>query len=446
MRPTRRARARGLLVDISPLRLDRDFRLLWLGQVVSTLGRQVTVVVLPYQLYVLTGSPLSIGLLALVQLVPILVFSLGGGALADACDRRRLLILTLTGLMACSVALFAISLLPSPPVPLLYVIAAISAGIGAVDQPARSSATPRLVPRERLTAAIALGQLSFQASGVAGPALGGLILAGIGIAPGYLFDAMTFAAVLVSLLLMAPIPPTPGARRPGLAAVGEGLRFAAARPAILGSFVIDLNAMIFGMPSALFPLLALDVFKVGPAGVGLLTAAPAAGALIGAVLTGWTTRVRRVGLAVIASVVVWGLAITGFGLALFSFPLALLLLAVAGAADVISAVFRSTLLQVMAPDELRGRLSAIHILVVTSGPRLGDAEASAVAALAGAQVSAISGGLLSLAGLAVVAWAFPALRAFDIARLAAESKDRPPPSEPPASGPGASYPGASART
>jgi MFS family permease len=416
----RRGRARRLLVDVTPLRLDRDFRLMWLGQVVSTMGRAVTVIVLPYQLYVLTGTPLSIGLLALVQLVPILTFALGGGAVADAVDRRRLLLVTQAGLMVCSLGLFGLALLPSPPVVLIYAVAFVAAGVGAIDQPTRSSATPRLVPRERLPAAIALGQLSFQVSGVVGPALGGLILVTVGVAAGYLVDAVTFLAALAALLAIRPIPPLAGAARPGLAAVAEGLRFAFRRRAILGCSVVDLDAMVFGMPTALFPVMALGVFGVGPGGIGLMAAAPAAGALVGALLTGTLSHVRYTGRAILVSVAVWGIAITGFGLSVFSFPLALLCLAVAGAADVMSAILRSSLVQMITPDELRGRVSAIHIVVVTSGPRLGDAEASAVAALAGAQISAVSGGLLSLVGLALAARAFPELAAFDMRQAMAE--------------------------
>ncbi len=422
-RRRRRDRARRLLVDTAPLRLDRDFRLLWIGQTISGMGRQVTVIVLPYQLYVLTGSALSIGLLALVQLVPILAFALGGGVVADAMDRRRLLLVTQAGLAVTSLALAGIALLPAPPVPLIYVVAFFAAGLGAIDQPARSSAIPRLVPRERLQAAIAIGQVNYQAAGVIGPALGGVILLLFGVAVGYLVDALTFLAAIVALLLIRPIPPLAGAARPGLAAVVEGLRFAIRRRAILGSLIVDLNAMVFGMPTALFPALALDVFRVGPAGVGLMAAAPAAGALLGALLTGWVVRIRRTGRAILLAVAVWGLAITGFGLAAFSFPLALAFLALAGAADVVSAVLRSALAQMITPDRLRGRVSAIHILVVTSGPRLGDAEASAVAAVVGPQVSAVSGGLLSLVGLGLTALAFPQLRRFDISRAAAEDPD-----------------------
>lgn len=408
----RRRRFGGILLDVEPLRRDRDYRFLWIGQVISGVGRQVTVVALPFQLYVLTGSTLAVGLLALVQLVPILVFALGGGAIADAVDRRRLLIVTQLGLAVASGALFVLAATPGAPLAGYYVVAFVAAGLGAVDQPARTSAIPRLVPRERLPAAIALNQLGFQVMAVAGPALGGILLATVGVAAAFLFDAVTFGAAIVALLLIAPIPPHPGAARPSLATVAEGLRFARRRRIVLSTFVIDLVAMIFGMPSALFPALALDVFRAGPAGVGLLAAAPAAGALVGAALTGWVGRIQHPGRAVIVSVAGWGLAITLFGLSTGSFALALLFLALAGAADVFSAVVRSAIMQLETPDEIRGRVASIHILVVTSGPRIGDAEAAAVAAVAGTQFSVVSGGILCLVGLVAVVRGFPELRRY----------------------------------
>ena len=414
----RRVRLRRLIVDVEPLRRDRDFRMLWIGQVVSGLGRQVTTIVLPYQLYVLTGTPLAIGALALVQVVPIMAFSLGGGVVADAVDRRRLLLVTQVGLAVASLAFAGLALLPAPPVLAIYAVAFAAAGLGAIDQPARSSAVPRLVPRERLPAALALGQLNFQAAGVVGPAIGGLVIATLGIAAGYVFDAITFGAAIAALLVIAPIPPAHGAVRPSLAAIAEGLRFARRRRAILGTFVVDLNAMVFGMPTALFPVLALDVFRVGPAGLGLLAAAPAAGALVGALLTGWVGRIRRTGRAVLWASAAWGLAITAFGLSTFSFPLALVFLAAAGAADVITAVLRSAIVQLLTPDGLRGRVTSIHILVVTGGPRLGDMEASAVASIAGAQLSVVSGGFLCLVGLVAIIRAFPELAAFDMRQVA----------------------------
>jgi MFS family permease len=400
-------RVRELLVDLEPVRLDRDFRLLWIGQLINGLGRQVTIVALPLELWNLTHNPLSIGLLAIVQLVPILAFALGGGAIADAVDRRRLLLVTQICLAGTSAALAILAFMPAPPLAGFYAVAFLAAGIGAVDSPTRSSAIPRLVPRERLQAAIAVNWLSSQTVAVSGPVLGGLLAAVAGVGWAFAFDVLTFAASIVAVLLIAPMPPHPEAGRPSLRSVAEGLRFALAKRIVLGTFVIDLDAMIFGMPSSLFPQLALTVFNVGTAGYGFLTAAPAVGALVGSALTGWTSRLRRPGRGVALAVAGWGVAIVGFGLLTMSFPLALLCLAAAGGADVISAVLRGTIVQFETPDRLRGRVMSIHTLVVTSGPRLGDAEAAAVAAVAGPQFSVVSGGILCLLGLGAVVRFFP---------------------------------------
>jgi MFS family permease len=306
--------------------------------------------------------------------------------------------------------------MPSPPIAALYVVAFFAAGMGAVDQPARSSAIPRLVPRQRLPAAIAVNSLSYQAVSVIGPVFAGVLISTTGVASAFAFDVVTFIAAIAALLAIAPIPPNAGAARPGLRAVAEGLSFARARRIVFATFVIDLDAMVFGMPSSLFPQLALTVFNAGAAGYGLLTAAPALGALFGATVTGWIGRVRRPGRGVVVAVAAWGVAIVAFGLLTVSFPLALGCLAIAGAADVISAVLRSSIVQLETPDPLRGRLMSIHTLVVTSGPRIGDAEAATVAAVAGAQFSVVSGGVLCLAGLVAVLRRFPELLAYETPR------------------------------
>ncbi len=415
--PTRRQRIRRLLLDFEPLRRDRDFRWLWFGQLVSGTGRQVTLVALWYEVFTITqrdtGSnglaSLSVGALSIVQLVAILAFALTGGAIADAVDRRRLILVAQLSLAATSVAFLWLSLLPKPPVLGFYAVAFLAAGLGAVDQPARSSAIPRLVPRQRLAAAISLGQLSFQTIAIVGPSLGGILIGQIGVPAAFAFDVVTFAAAIVAALVIAPIPPAPDATPPTLRSIAEGLRFTRARRIVLATFVIDLDAMIFGMPQALFPALALTVFGVGAEGLGVLISAPSVGALLGAVMTGWTGRVRKPGLAVVVAVAGWGAAITAFGLLTVNFALALVCLAVAGAADVISAVLRNAIVQLETPDRLRGRLMSIHTLVVTSGPRLGDAEATLVAALAGPQFSVVSGGILCLIGLGAVVRAFPEL-------------------------------------
>jgi MFS family permease len=373
------------------------------------MGNQITRIALPFQVFVLTGSTLAIGGLVLVQLIPILIFSLGAGSAADAFDRRKILFVTEVCSALTSLALVGLALMPAPPLAAIYAVAFVAAGFGAVDAPTRSAAVPRMVTPERLPAAIALNQLNFQAASIVGPAIGGVLLATIGLAGAYAVDTLTFGAALLALLFIGPLPPIGVVTRPGLSAIAEGLRFAAQHRVILSTFAIDLVAMIFGMPTALFPVLALDVFKTGPVGVGLMAAAPGVGAFFGALLSGWVSRVRRTGRAVVLAVIVWGVAITLFGLSTFSFGLALLFLAIAGGADVLSAVFRSTIVQLETPDELRGRVNSIHLLVVTSGPRLGDLESTAVASVFGAEFAVVSGGLLCLVGVGVVAKAFPEL-------------------------------------
>lgn len=416
------SRFRGILLDLRPLRRHRDFRILLLGQLASGFGRQVTLIALPYQLYILTHSPLAIGGLALVQLVPLLAFSLAGGAVADRIDRRRLLLLTQSCLCVTSVLLALLATLADPPILLIYGVAFIAATISAIDSPTRTSAIYRVVPREELGWAISIMQAVWQLAQVLGPAFGGVLIAVVGLPAAYATDALTFGVSIAALIAIAPIPPLVASTgRNTLAAIREGLDYARQTPVILSTFVADLDAMIFGLPVALFPILAIDTFHMGAAGVGLMTAAPAAGALLGAVLTGWVGRVRYQGRAVLVAVFVWGLSITLFGLSTFFFPLALVFLAIAGAADMFSAIFRGTILQVSVPDELRGRLSALHLMVVAGGPRVGDLEATGVAAIAGAPFSVISGGLVSIIGIALVAWRFPQLAAYDARQVAEEA-------------------------
>jgi MFS family permease len=412
---------RGILVDFGPVRRDREFRLLWTAQLIGATGSQMAVVALPFELWTLTHSSLSIGLLAIVQLVPILIFALGGGAIADAVDRRRLLTVTQSLLAAIGLALAVLAVQPSPPIWAFYLIAFVAAGVGSVDALARSSTVPRLVPRQRLRAAIAVNSMGFNAMTVVGPAVAGVVIELAGVPAAFAINGVAWLASLAAIRMMAPIQPHPDAARPSLRSVAEGLRFARARRIILAAFVIDLDAMVFGMPSSLFPQLALTVFNVGASGYGLLQAAPAVGAAIGAALNGWTSRVRHPGRGVIWAVAIWGVAIVGFGLSTWSLPLALTFLAIAGAADVISAVLRNSIVQFETPDQLRGRVMSIQTLVVTGGPRIGDAEAAAVAALAGPQFSVVSGGLLCLAGLAAVVRLFPQLLHYELQHDAAHA-------------------------
>jgi MFS family permease len=397
---------RRFFVDVAPLRSSRDFRWLYGGQLVSFFGSQLTLVAVPYQVFRLTHSSLQVGLVSLAQLGPLVAGSLIGGSIADGHDRRRVLLVTEVLLALTSAALAFNASLRHPPLWPLYVITALAAGLSGVERPARSAALPSLVPPEHLPAAYALWQILLQVGNVAGPGLAGLLLAGTGLGAVYWIDAGTFVAAFVSVLVMAPMPPAGGGRRPGFRSIVEGLRFLRGRPTIQGIFLIDINAMVFGMPRALFPALGTEVFHGGAQAVGYLYAAPGAGALVGAVTTGWVGGVSRQGRAVIIAVMVWGAAIAGFGATTW-LPLALVLLAVAGWADVISAVFRSTMLQQSVPDELRGRLSALQIAVVTGGPRLGDFEAGVVSAATDVGFSVISGGLACVGGAVLVARLLP---------------------------------------
>jgi MFS family permease len=396
----------GLLVDIAPLRRYPRFRRLWLGYLVSTLGNQITVVGVAFEVFKLTGSSLDVGLVSLTQLGPLLLGSMFGGSIADAMDRRKLLLFTQTALALCSAGLAVDAMRHHPLVWPLFAISALAAGISSIDQPARSAIFITLVERDDFVSATALWQLLMQIGVVVGPAVAGLLIGHFGIATVFWVDVGTFAFSLGTVATLGRMAPEGGGTRFGLRSMTEGFRYLKGRQALQGTFVADLDAMIFGMPRALFPAIGLVRLHGGPATVGLLYAAPGAGALVGAILTGWVRRVSRQGLAVLVAVAIWGAAITAFGFAPW-LEAALPLLAIAGAADVISAVFRGTMLQRLAPDALRGRLNAVHTAVVTGGPRLGDAEAGAVAALGGVQVSVVSGGLACLVGIGLVGWLMP---------------------------------------
>jgi MFS family permease len=427
---SRRGADRRLFVDISPLRESRDYRFLFAGQTVAYLGSQLTVVAVPFQVFLLTRSSLDVGLIGLVSLVPLIAMSLVGGAVADAVDRRKLLVVTQVATGATSAVLALNAARPHPAVWPVYACAALAAGLAGVDLPTRNAILPNLVRREKFSAAAALSQVLFQVGQVAGPALAGLIIGRFSLAAAYWIDATTSVAAIAGTLAIAPQPPHGGGTRAGIASIREGLAYLKGRRLLLGTFVIDINAMVFGMPRALFPALGTVLYRGGAGTVGLLYAAPGAGALLGALFTGWVGRVRRQGWAVIVAVILWGAAIAGFGLVAW-LPAGLLLLAAAGAADVVSAVFRSTILQLSVPDSLRGRLSAVHIAVVTGGPRLGDAEAGAVAAATSPRVSVLSGGVACVLGALLIARFVPELAAYDAApEKAADAPSYTPDREP----------------
>ena len=406
-----------IAVDVSSLRASRDLRLLVLGNVVSGLGTQAALVALPYQLYVQTGSAFLTGLLGAVELAPVIALALVGGALADRFDRRRLLLLDQLALVVCAGALAALAFAPSdPPLAALYVLGGLLAGFGAVQSVTRSSIIPNLVDPIHLRSALALNFGLFQLTFVVGPALAGLLIGVFGVGAAYTVDAVSCFAMVGALVAMAPQPPQGGgAVAPIGRSIGEGLRFVGRNEALMGSFAIDLMAMTFGMPRALFPVLSVSVYHAGAEGTGLLFAAVSVGATVAALTTGWLEHARRLGLIVVWAVAVWGAAIALAGLA-ESLALAAVLLAVAGAADSVSAVCRSTINQTVTPDAMRGRMSSVFSLVVTSGPRLGDVEAGAVAGLAGPRFSVTSGGLACLVGVGAIVAAFPALVRYDAER------------------------------
>jgi MFS family permease len=405
-----RSAIRRVAIDLAPLRASRDFRRIWFGLSVSQFGYQFTLVATFIQVFDLTGSAAAVGLIGLVGLAALVAGTLIGGAYVDVVDRRTTLIVAQAGYMTASGVLLLGAIHGEPPLWVVYAAVAVIAGLSAIDSPVRSAMTPRLVGRELLPGALALYQVVFNAAALIGPGLAGVLIARFGVAAAYGIDLVTYLAMLWAAITIRPMPPERAAGAPtGWAAVREGFSYLRGRRVLQSTFVIDVVAMVFGMPRALFYILAATQFHAGEAVTGLLFSAPAVGALAGALTMGWVHRVRHQGRAVVWAVMAWGAGIAAFGLVGDRLPLALGLLALAGAADVISAVFRTTILQLSVPDALRGRLSQIHILVVTGGPRLGDLEAGLVAGAFSPTVSVVSGGVLCILGAGLVAWLVPGL-------------------------------------
>ena len=384
---------------------------MWFGTGISAIGSQITTVAIPIQLYEETRSTFLVGLLGIAALLPLLTVSVVAGAVADAVDRRRLLLVSDLALALVTVGLVLNSLDGEANVPLLFVFEAAATAAYAFQRPARNALTPKLVPDDELLAAIAVEDVVFNLSRVAGPALAGLLIAVLGYAGAYAFDLATFGASLVSIWLLPRLPRIEDAESPSLRSILDGFRLVKREPALLGIFTVDTVAMIFGMPSALFPAFG-DALGGGAGTTGLLYAAPSAGALIASLVSGWMTRVRRQGLGVCVAAAGWGVAIAAFGFAT-ALPLALLMLAVAGAADFVSAVLRSTILLQVTPDSMRGRLSGIELAQVAGTPALGNLEAGIVASLVSLRFAIVSGGVLCVAGTAIVAAALPAFRRYE---------------------------------
>ncbi|MGB3485772.1 MAG: MFS transporter [Mycobacterium sp.] len=413
-----------LFADTTPLR-HRDFRRLWWAGIPTVIGANLTIFAVPVQVYSLTQSSAYVGLAGLFALVPLVVFGLWGGALADAMDRRVLLIIASCGLAVSSVLLWVQAALHLDNVWLVLCLLALQQAFYAVNSPTRSAAIPRILPGDQVAAANALNITVTQFGAIAGPLLAGLLLAFVDLSTLYLIDAVTCLLPIWATFRLAAMPPlavgdaAKAASRLGLRAVFDGFRYLAGNTVVLMSFVVDLIAMILGMPRALFPQMAHESFG-GPVNGGttmaLLAAAMAIGAVAGGVFSGWLPRVRRQGLAVVVAIVVWGVAVTGFGVAAgfagghagVLLWVAIACLAIGGAADMVSSVFRNTILLQAASDELRGRLQGVYIVVVAGGPRIADVLHGAAAASAGTAVAAAGGGVLVVVGVVIAVVAVPA--------------------------------------
>ncbi|GAA1362202.1 MFS transporter [Catellatospora chokoriensis] len=415
---------RRFALDLSPLR-GRDFRLVYTAAGVSSFGSMITYVTIPFQLKQLTGDPLTVGLLGVVELVPLLFMAFVGGALADYLDRRKLVFWAEAGLAALTGLLLLNALVGSPQVWVLFVIAGLAAAVDGVHRPAMDAMMPRLAPAEQMPAVGALNSLRWQIAQIAGPTLAGLMIANLDVAWVFGFDLATFAVSLVCFSLVRAVAPPEAAERPSLRSVVEGIRYARSRPELIGTYLVDINAMFFAFPVALYPWVA---DKYGGASVlGLFYAALAVGSLLVTVTSGWTARVHRHGLAVLLAAGAWGLGIVLFGLA-GSLWLALLGLVVAGASDMISGLFRGVIWNQTIPDHLRGRLAGIEMLSYLTGPMLGQTRAGLSARWWGYSGAVVWGGVLCVAGTGALAAALPAFLRYDgregLARKQAEEAAR----------------------
>lgn len=410
-----------IVTDIRPLQASRDYRRLWIGSTVSQLGQQMTAVTIAIQVYAITRSTFAVGLVGLFSLVPLVTFGLYGGAIADVVDRRKLALAASFALWVLSLVLVAHAASGLESVAVLYAVVALQSGFYAINNPARSAIIPRLLDKELLPAANALSMASFNVGFTVGPLLGALAIGAGGYTFAYAVDAVTFTAALYALVKLPPVPPESvdgqPAQRPGLRSVMEGLRFLRGAPNVRMTFILDLCAMVLAQPRALFPAVAGSFFGGGVRTVGLLQAAPAIGALLAFAFSGWVGKVHRQGVAVAACVIVYAAAVAAFGFAR-ALWIGVACLALSGAADMVSAAYRSTILQVAAPDNLRGRLQGVFTVVVAGGPRLGDFVAGSTAALATPAIALALGGLACIAGVLIASYRQKGFLRYDAAHPA----------------------------
>jgi MFS family permease len=409
--PRRRvlSRARGMAVDLTPLRRSVPFRWLWSGDVFVTLGRQIPLVAIPLQVYALTGSSLWVGLVSLVQVVPLIVGSLVGGVVVDAFDRRRVLLVTQVCLLVIAAGLAVNASLEAPRIWVIFVLAMLQAFASGFDAPARRAALPHVVPLSLLPSALALQQILSNLGKLLIPAGTGVLIVAFGIDLVFWIYAGTFLAGLLATQRLPSMRPEGGGRKAGWSSLREGLGYVGTQPMIKAIFLLDISAMVFGLPRALFPAIGTEVLGGDAATVGLLYSAPGAGALLGALTSGWMARVQRIGRVIMIWVAVYGLAIVGFGTSQW-LALSLACLVLSGTADMISATLRNTLITVITPDALRGRVASVNKAVVSGGPLLGDTRAGVQATLTSAGVSVVTGGLACLAAAVLIAWRSPVLR------------------------------------
>jgi MFS family permease len=419
------------MADTRPLR-NADFRRLWIASVITMVGAQLTVVSVPAQIYDITGSSAYVGLTGLFGLVPLIVFGLWGGALADHFDRRTLMMITTVGLITTSGLFWLQAAMNNTNVWLLLGLFSLQQAFFAVNAPTRQAILPKLLPPEELPAANSLTMTVFQAGAIGGPLLAGILIPVLGYEWLYLLDTITLFATLSAVVRLPKLPVDNPIGTPGLRSVIEGFRYLGGHPVLLMSFVVDLIAMVFGMPRALFPEIAHVSFG-GPDEGGmvfaLLFAAIPLGAVIGGVFSGWVSRIDRQGYAVIVCILVWGAAMTGFGIAVgladqwqqAMLGIALLMLVIGGAADMASAAFRMSMLQSAANDAVRGRLQGVFMVVVAGGPRVADVVHGASAAMVGTAAAAAGGGILVIVGTVIAAVAVPSFVRYRVTRTAAEA-------------------------
>ena len=399
-------------MDLTPLRQSRDYRLLFFSGVITYLGSMITYVALPFQVATLTDSYLAVGLIGLVEIAPLIIFGLYGGALADSFDRRILVLATEVGALILVAVLLVNALLPEPRLWVLYVVAVLLAANNGLQRPSLDAMTPRLVPHDQLAAAGALNTIKWNLGSIVGPAIGGLLLSAGGAASAYAFDVVSFAVSILLLWRLRSLKPLASTEeKPTLRHIMDGMRYAASRRDLLGTYAVDLIAMIFAFPYALFPFLAIELGA--PWALGLLYAASAIGGLAVTFTSGWVPRINRHGRAVVFGALLWGAGMALVGLT-SSLWWVLLFLALAGAGDMISGIFRGLIWNQTIPDEMRGRMAGIEMLSYSIGPQLGQVRSSAAASLTNLRMSFVTGGVMCIAGVAIAACTMPSLWQYDV--------------------------------